>query len=91
MGKYQSSSTEPLMGGRHKYNEVLSSALWGLLAALPLLPQRHVALGMMSCALAWVDHGHYPPLQWGCQGLDFGGVTVCEISFNIIFFRMVLK
>jgi len=56
MRKYQSLSAQPLMGGRHKYSEVLSSALRGSLAALPSPPQCHVALGMMSCTFVWVDH-----------------------------------
>jgi len=58
MGKWQSPPAEPVVGGRYKYNGVLSDALSRELITLISPPQFYAALGMKPATLAWVDH--YP-------------------------------
>ena len=55
-GAQQLASTEPHVGGEHKYNGVLLAALRGLFVALPSPPQCHATIGTVSQTLAWVDH-----------------------------------
>jgi hypothetical protein len=90
MGKWRMIPTEPLMGGRRKYNRVLPGVLRGSLVILLSPPQCHAGLSIDAWNLALsvplpllAAQRHYPPSRQGRQGLVFGGVVAQKVVPDI--------